>query len=501
MLGELSREREAKLRRLRELGIDPYRGEMSGIEAISAVLEKYREEAPPHPDPLPQRAEGDQREAHEPPTVIAAGRIVGGLRLHGKSAFFHLQDWTGRVQVYVRKDALGDVGWEVFGLLDIGDVVGVRGALQKTRTGELTIFADRLVPLSKALLPLPEKWHGLTDVETRYRHRSLDLIANAEVMQRFLLRTRVVAGIRRFLEGRGFVEVETPMMQPIPGGAAARPFVTHHNALDLDLYLRISPELYLKRLLVGGMERVYEINRNFRNEGISATHSPEFTMLEAYQAYSDLAGMMELAESMLVEQVRAVSPTLRLPFGEWEIDYTSPWSRRRYGDLLREHAGLAIDDVAGARAKAAALGLDIKGRRDCDAINTVFEATCETALVDPTFVYDYPAELCPLTRRRADDPGIAERFELFIGRMEIANAYSELNDPLIQEQLFREQAGEEESMVGRIDTAFLTAMRHGMPPAGGIGIGIDRVVMLLTNTHVMRDVVLFPLLRPAPEEE
>ena len=482
MLEDLSQEREAKVRRLRELGLDPYRGELPGIESLATVAAKYVE-------------------GGEPPAVTAAGRIVGGIRLHGKSAFFHLQDWTGRLQAYVRKDRLGDLGWEVFGLLDIGDIVGVAGALQKTKTGELTIFADRLVPMSKALLPLPEKWHGLTDVETRYRHRSLDLIANPEVLQRFLLRTRVVAGIRRFLEERGFVEVETPMMQAIPGGAAARPFVTHHNALDLDLFLRISPELYLKRLLVGGMERVFEINRNFRNEGISATHSPEFTMLEAYQAYSDLAGMMELAESMIVERVRTVSPTLRLPFGDATIDYTSPWARRSYGELLTEHADLAIDDVAGARARARELGLEIKGHRDCDAVNTLFEALCEPTLVQPTFVYDYPAELCPLTRRRADHPKIAERFELYIGHMEIANAYSELNDPLIQEALFREQAGDEDSMVGRIDTAFLTAMRHGMPPAGGIGMGIDRVVMLLTDTHVMRDVVLFPLLRPAPEGE
>jgi len=478
MLEDLSADRQAKLDRLRELGVDPYRGELAGIESVAAVAAQFRPDG-------------------EPARVTAAGRIVGGIRRHGRAAFFHIQDWTGRLQVYVRKDRVGDDGFALFGLLDIGDIVGVSGTLEKTRTGEVTLFADRLVPMSKALLPLPEKWHGLKDVETRYRQRSLDLISNPEMTARFLLRTRIISGVRRFLEGRGFVEVETPMMQPIPGGAAARPFGTHHNALNIDLYLRISPELYLKRLLVGGMERVFEINRNFRNEGISRTHSPEFTMLEFYMAYGDYNVMMDLTEAMVAELVKPIEPSLRLPFGEHTIDYTPPWARRSYAELLRDHAGLEAADTAGARAKARELGLDVEGRRDCDVVGAVFEATCEPALVQPTFVYDFPAELCPLTRRKADDEAIAERFECFIGRIEVANAYSELNDPLIQEALFREQAGEEASMVGRIDEGFLTALRHGMPPAGGCGIGIDRLVMLLTNTRVLRDVILFPLLRPA----
>jgi len=419
MLEDVPAERQAKLERLRALGVDPYRGELAGAESIATVRAKFR-------------PEGD------PPTVAAAGRIVGGMRRHGKAAFFHIQDWTGRLQVYVRKDRVGEEGFAVFGLLDIGDIVGVSGTLEKTRTGEVTIFADRLVPMSKALLPLPEKWHGLKDVETRYRQRSLDLISNPEVTERFLVRTRIVSGVRRFLEERGFVEVETPMMQAIPGGAAAMPFVTHHNALGIDLYLRISPELYLKRLLVGGMERVYEINRNFRNEGISPTHSPEFTMLEFYQAYGNYQVMMDLTEGMVVAAVAEAEPSLKLPFGENVIDYTPPWARRTYAELLEEHAGLAIDDAAGARAKAKELGLDVEGLRDCDIVNEIFEATCEPFLVQPTFVHDYPAELCPLTRRKTDSPSIAERFECFIAEMEVANAYSELNDPLIQEALFRE---------------------------------------------------------------
>ena len=474
----LSDERESKLAALRALGIDPYRGVMADTSPVADVLEAFCEDG-------------------DPVQAVAAGRIVGGIRRHGKAAFFHVQDRTGRIQVYVRKDRLGDAGFEVFGLLDVGDIVGVAGPLQKTRTGEITVFADRLVPLCKALLPLPEKWHGLKDVETRYRQRSLDLISNPDVLQRFLVRTQIIAGLRRFLTDRGFVEVETPMMQSIPGGAAARPFITHHNALDIDLYLRVSPELYLKRLLVGGLERVFEINRNFRNEGISPKRSPEFTMLEFYQAYSNYTELMDLTEEMIVGLVAAVEPSLTLPFNDETIDYARPWVRKTYGALLEEHAGVAVADIAGARRKADELGIETDGLRDCDIVNEVFEATAEPTLVQPTFVYDYPAELCPLTQRKADNPGIAERFEFYIGRMEVGNAYSELTDPLVQEQLFRDQAGEEESMVGVLDQGFLTAMRHGMPPAGGEGIGIDRLVMLLTNKRSIRDVVLFPLLRPS----
>jgi lysyl-tRNA synthetase class 2 len=382
-------------------------------------------------------------------------------------------------------------------LLEPGDIIGAAGQLGKTRTGEITIWADNVVLLSKCLLQPPEKFHGLSDIDQRYRQRYVDLWANPEVMERFKNRSAIVSAIREFLESEGFLEVETPMMQTIAGGAAAKPFVTHNNSLDMDLFLRISPELFLKRLLVGGMEKVFEINRNFRNEGLSRQHNPEFTMLELYQAYGDYNVMMDLTEEIIGLCVEKYCESEQVQFGDLTIDFTRPWRRAKYAELLKEYSGCDIDDIEGVRAKSRQLKLDQKDMDDAVVVNEVFEATVEDNLINPTFVIDYPAALCPLTKRKKDNPKFAERFELFIARMELANAYTELNDPAEQYKNFLTQLrGQEESMA-RMDEDFITALKYGMPPAGGLGIGIDRLVMVLTGATSIRDVVLFPLLRPA----
>jgi lysyl-tRNA synthetase class 2 len=402
------------------------------------------------------------------------------------------------------------VGWALAQQLDLGDLIGVDGYLDKTHRGELSIFADGLTILGKSLEPHPDKWGGMEEMEFRLRHRYLDLIYNPETFDRALKRIKIVRRIRRFLDEQGFVEVETPTLHAIAGGAAARPFVTHHNALDIDLYLRIALELHLKRLLVGGIEKVYEIGRVFRNEGISPRHNPEFTMLELYQAYGDYWSMMDLTEAMVVECVKEVGGgSMQLPYGETTIDFTPPWERARYADLFREHVGVAMDDDAGVRHRAVESKIPPELRdektgtatpKDHDVlVHELFEKHVEDKLTGPAFVYDYPAGLCPLTKRSKTNPNVAERFELYVRSMELANAYTELNDPIKQEETFRQQlAGlpEEESMA-KMDEDFVRALRHGMPPAGGMGIGIDRLVMLLTNTQTIRDVILFPLLRPS----
>jgi len=419
------------------------------------------------------------------------------MRDMGKMIFAHLRDESGQMQVAFRKNALDETGWQLAKLLDLGDLVACRGLLQKSRTGEITVWADTLTLLCKSLDPMPEKYHGLVDVETRYRRRYLDLMTNAESLQRFRKRVAIVEHFRQTLNARGFLEVETPVLQPIYGGAAARPFTTHHNALDADLFLRISPELYLKRLLVGGLERVYEFSRNFRNEGLDTRHNPEFTLLELYQAYSDYEGMMEVTETLVSSAAERVCGSMKLPYGDAEIDFTPPWRRAKYADLLAERAGVSMNDPAAVRAKARDLGLPEADKDDAVVINDVFEELVEPELVQPTFVMDYPAALCPLTRRHPDDPNIALRFEAFVAGMEIANAYTELNDPAVQEANFAQQVrGEEGETMRVMDEDFITALRHGMPPAGGLGIGMDRVVMLLTDTQSIRDVILFPLLRP-----
>ncbi|RIK74779.1 MAG: lysine--tRNA ligase, partial [Planctomycetota bacterium] len=459
------------------------------------------------------------------PRVRAAGRIVLA-RDAGKLKFLDIRDMTGQIQLFVGKAQVGD-DWELAQNFDLGDIIGVDGALRRTKTGELSIFAERLYILAKSLESPPEKHSGLQDPELRQRQRYLDLIYNDGSLERFLKRTRIVAAIRKTLGDRGFVEVEGPTLHAIAGGAAARPFTTHHNALDIDLFMRIALELHLKRLLVGGIERVYELGRVYRNEGLSPRHNPEFTMLEVYEAYGDYRSMMELTEECICEAIQASSGSrgasgearvidasdrpaslatrnlplatcYELPWGEQTINFCRPFARKTYAELFEEHTGVGATDQAGIAKLARSLDIETAGRHPDVIKNDVFEEKVEDQLAGPIFVLDYPASICPLTKRKADDPTTAERFELFVGGMEIANAYTELNDPDLQEQLFRSQlAGlrEEESMA-KMDHDFLRALRHGMPPAGGLGIGIDRLVMLLTNAPSIRDVILFPLLRP-----
>ncbi len=481
MLEKVQADRLAKLEHIRELGIDPYGGRYDTAEAIDSVLARYQDD-------------------EEGQTADAAGRLIL-IRDMGKMIFAHIRDRSGQMQIALRKNALDETSWKLAKLLDLGDIIAVAGPLQRTRTGEITIWVERLTLLCKSLNPMPEKFHGLTDVETRYRRRYVDLMTNPESMATFKKRIAIIDHFRKTLNGKGFLEVETPMMQAIYGGAAARPFSTHHNALDVDLFLRISPELYLKRLLVGGMEKVFEINRNFRNEGIDTKHNPEFTMLELYQAMADYEVMMEITEELIGTAAEKIAGGRKLKYGQTDLDLSSPWRRVTYAELLAEHAGVEMADVEAVRAKARELGIEEGQMDDAVVIDKVFTVVVEPNLVQPTFVKDYPADLCPLTRRKADDPGVAMRFELYIAKMEIANAYTELNDPALQEEnLSKQLRGEAADETMRVmDEDFVTALCHGMPPAGGLGIGIDRVVMLLTGTQSIRDVILFPLLRPEKE--
>lgn len=474
-------QRQEKLNRIRQLGIDPYGGRYAGSDSAARIKRMFR---------------GDDQTQR----VKCAGRIVL-LRDIGKLIFITLRDWSGTIQAGLSKNLLGSdaTGWPLAKLLELGDIIGVAGQLGKTKTGEITIWADELSLLSKCLHQPPEKFHGLADIDLRYRQRFVDLWANPEVMELFKKRSAILATIREFLQSRGFLEVETPMMQPQFGGAAARPFITHHNSLNMELFLRIAPELFLKRLLVGGMEKVFEINRNFRNEGLSRQHNPEFTMLELYQAYADYNVMMDLTEQLISLLVEKYCETNQVQFADTMIDFSRPWRRATYAELLKEHAGCDIDDIKAIRRKAAELDIAETAMDDVVVVDEVFGATVEDKLVAPTFVLDYPADLCPLTRCKKSDPKYAERFELYIAQMELANAYTELNDPAQQYENFLIQLrGQEESMA-RMDRDFITALKYGMPPAGGLGIGIDRLVMVLTGALSIRDVILFPLLRPCPE--
>jgi len=475
-VSKFERQRQEKLSRITELGINPYGNRYKGTEPAEDVKSRFKD------DDTKQQAN-------------CAGRIVL-LRDIGKLIFITLRDRSGTIQVGLSKKLLAEQ-WELAKLFELGDIIGAVGQLGKTKTGEITIWAEKVILLSKCLLPPPEKFHGLVDIDQRYRQRYVDLWANPEVMERFKTRSAIVTTIREFLVSRGFLEVETPMMQTIAGGAAAKPFITHHNSLDMDLFLRISPELFLKRLLVGGMEKVFEINRNFRNEGLSRQHNPEFTMIEVYEAYADYNVMMDLTEDVISLCLQKHASGKQIQFGELTIDFTRPWRRAKYADLLKEYAGCDIDDIEAVRAKARQLELGEAQMDDIVVANEVFEATVEDNLVNPTFVLDYPAPLCPLTRRKKDDPKYAERFELFIGRMELANAYTELNDPAIQEENFHIQLRGQEDTMATMDSDFIAALKYGMPPAGGLGIGIDRLIMVLTGAESIRDVVLFPLLRPA----
>ncbi len=473
-IAKLRQQRFEKLSRVREMGVDPYGGRFDGVEPAADVRARYVD---------------DKEDQH----ACCAGRIVL-LRDIGKLIFITLRDSSGAMQLGFSKKLLADQ-WELIKLLDLGDIIAAAGQLGRTKTGEITIWAEKVTFLTKALMPPPEKFHGLADVDLRYRQRYVDLWANPEVMERFRKRSGIISSVRRFLQDRGFLEVETPMMQTIAGGAAARPFITHHNALDMDLFLRIAPELFLKRLLVGGMEKVFEINRNFRNEGLSTRHNPEFTMLELYQAYADYNIMMNITEELISSLVEKYCDSPTVTFGEMTINFKRPWRRATYAELLAEYAGCNIDDIAAVRAKARQLGLNESTMDDVVVVNEVFEATVEERLIDPTFVINYPAALCPLTKRSKSDPRYAERFELIVGTMELANAYTELNDPAVQEENFRIQLRGQEETMATMDEDFINALNYGMPPAGGLGIGIDRLVMLLTGATSIRDVILFPLLK------
>jgi lysyl-tRNA synthetase class 2 len=492
---ELIRRRHEKLRALRAAGVDPF-GTRYPVSHWAG--------------PLHARWDGAPADELSKEVVSVAGRVMA-LRHHGKSCFAHLLDQTGTIQLYARADVLGEA-YAGFTDLDVADFVGVTGDLMRTRTGELTVQVKAWSFLAKSLRPLPEKWHGLKDVETRYRQRYVDLLVNPEVREVFRLRSRLVQTVRAFLDSRGFQEVETPVMQSLAGGALARPFATHHNALDIPLYLRIALELHLKRLVVGGIDRVYEIGRIFRNEGVSTQHNPEFTMLEFYQAYADYGDLMELTEALFVDLGQALTGGLTLFFQGERIDLSPPWRRLRYLDAVAEAIGAGRGDL-GDRDRVRATAREAAGRQNLDAgawgwgaatpvyqmWKDVFETFVEPALVQPTFVIDFPTEISPLARQKRDDPSLVDRFELFVARMEMANAYSELNDPHEQRRRFEQQlhareAGDEEAH--HLDEDYIRALEYGLPPAAGEGIGIDRLTMLFADRPSIRDVILFPLLRP-----
>ncbi|MGA8220986.1 MAG: lysine--tRNA ligase [Candidatus Acidiferrales bacterium] len=453
--------------------------------------------------------------------VQVAGRIVA-LRPHGKAAFAHIAGGGARLQIYIRLDVVGEQAFKLFQLLDLGDIIGVSGHLFRTKTNELTVRVEKLELLSKALLPLPEKWHGLADVDQRYRRRYLDLIVNERTREIFVRRSQIIRELRRFFDERGYVEVETPMMHPILGGATARPFVTHHNTFDMDLYLRIAPELYLKRLVVGGLDRVYEINRNFRNEGIDAIHMPEFTMMEFYEAYSDYLILMDMTEELFRGLAEKVCGSSKFAYGDVELDFGRPFERLSMRDAIvkywpaqagarpmaSELAAPGGPGAVAARYNSFAQGLGTEpiadaGRlSDGELIGELFEAMAESHLVQPTFIYDFPTAISPLSKPRQDDPSIAERFELYIAGMEVANGFSELNDPFDQERRFQAQVAKGgQEAPKEVDADYIRALSHGLPPTAGEGIGVDRLVMLLTNSHSIREVVLFPLLRTETAEE
>ena len=491
---EQIQQRRTNLDELAKLGVEAYPRTFARQLTVSALVEAHG-----------QRSH-DELEAGRPETVTS-GRILA-IRSFGKASFLAISDGQAKIQVYVRQDSLPALDFQIFKLLDFGDWIGVEGRLFRTKTNELTIWASRLHFLSKCLLPLPEKWHGLTDVEIRYRQRYLDLIVNPDSRRVFEARSRVVAAVREFMTARGYLEVETPMMQPIAGGALARPFVTHHNALDMDLYLRIAPELYLKRLVVGGLEKVFEINRSFRNEGISTQHNPEFTMMEFYEAYADYQALMGMTEALVSTVARRAIGSDQITFGEQAISLAAPFARLSLREAAREAASRRLKrkvaegefrDRDAAAAMARELGLELKPGQGAGRITTdIFEALCERHLVQPTFVYDFPTEVSPLSKQKPDDPDTVERFELYIGGFEVANAFSELNDPAEQRRRFEAQLGARargDLEAHEMDDDYIRALEYGLPPTGGEGVGIDRLVMLLTNSPSIRDVILFPLMR------
>ncbi|MEE9274456.1 MAG: lysine--tRNA ligase [bacterium] len=490
-------QRRSKLEALRAAGKNPFVNRFPLTHRIGEIVAAYADRS--------QEEFEEEREGR----FVVAGRLMA-RRLQGKVIFMDLRDATGRIQLFFRKNDLGDESFERAKEFDIGDIVGCEGGIFRTRTGELSVWVRSADVLTKNLAPLPEKWHGLQNVETRYRQRYVDLIANPDVAGIFQKRARMIQLIRRFLDERGFLEVETPMMQPIAGGAAARPFATYHNTLDMPLFLRVAPELYLKRLVVGGLDRVYEVNRNFRNEGISTQHNPEFTMLEFYMAYADYNDLMDLTEEMIVSLSEDLLGGTRLRYGEEEISFERPWKRHKWREAIVEVGGAPPEAIAEegaarrcAEEAASARGYPLAGEMDhVHLLEYLFEELVEPQLRQPTFIYDFPRALSPLSKSREDDPETAERFELIVAGREIANAYTELNDPDDQRERFESQAaaaegGEEE--VQRIDWDYLRALEYGLPPTAGEGIGVDRLVMLFTDAQSIRDVIFFPLLRPSQE--
>ena len=475
---DLIKERKKKLEELKAMGVEPFGRRFSPTHSAADIIEKYGEK---------QFAENEESAED----VSVAGRIML-VRGHGKAAFAHLQDRSGKIQIYIRLDIIGEDGFKIYEKVDLGDFIGVVGSILRTRTGELTIKVKKLCFLTKAMRPLPEKWHGLKDVETRFRQRYLDFISNPEVRKIFSLRAKVIKYIREFLDGKGYSEVETPMLHQIAGGAAAKPFKTFHNALGMDLYLRIAPELYLKRLIVAGMEKVYEINRSFRNEGISTRHNPEFTMLEVYTAYADYNDVMDLTEGLIKDAAEKTLGRKKIIFGENELNLESPWKRTPYYEILKEFTQkdfIKMNEEESRRyAKELNVNVDECKNKD-EIVNQIFEKIVQPKLIQPAFVIDYPVSTSPLAKSKPDNPDLVERFELFIGGEEIANAYSELNDPIEQRKRFEEQGG-------TIDEDFVRALEHGMPPTGGLGIGVDRLVMVFANVLSIREVILFPQLKP-----
>ncbi len=493
--------RREKLKQIEALGQQVYPRKYEFTHTIPQILAEYTEKT---------------AEQLENPrvNVRVAGRIMA-IRLMGKAGFAHLQQDGQRLQIYVKKDAVGEKGFELYKLLDLGDHIGVSGYLFRTRTGELSVHVEEITFLSKDLLPLPEKWHGLTDVELRYRQRYVDLVMNPEVREVFIKRSKLVQSLRRFMDGQGFVEVETPMMQPIAGGAVARPFVTHHNTLDMDLFLRIAPELYLKRLTVGGFDRVYEINRNFRNEGLGWRWNPEFTMLEFYQAYTDYRGVMDLTQQLIEQAAKDVTGGTKVKWGEDEIDWAaSNWRRLTMREAIIQHWPEAVGAKPQMSDFASSEGVENLVKRFNSAhahvaydpkepagktIAALFDAAAEEHLIQPTIIYEFPTAVSPLSKQKADEPDWTERWEIFAGKMEIANGFSELNDPEDQRRRFEQQLQERErgdEEAHQMDEDYIRALSYGMPPAGGVGVGVDRLAMLLTDSHTIRDVILFPLLRP-----
>ncbi len=480
-LNELMRARREKLTAIEAMDIEPFGRKYNFTHHAAEVLENF--------------------ETLEGQTAKLAGRIMS-VRGHGKTCFAHLMDMSGKIQLYFRQDAIGEEEYRKIHLLDIGDILGVEGTVFRTQRGEISLKISNFEILSKSLRPLPEKWHGLKDVEMRYRQRYLDLIVNPEVRQTFVTRSKIIRALRCFLDAKDFLEVETPMMHPIAGGAAARPFITHHNALDMKLYMRIAPELYLKRLIVGGFEKVYELGRMFRNEGISIKHNPEFTMVELYQAYADHEDVMKLTEELISSVAKEVLGTTKITYQGQEIDLTPPWNRMTMPEAIKKFADVDFDSVKTieeARALAGQLGVKYEAKDGIGGIlNHVFEEVAEEHLIQPTFITGHPTEISPLAKRNKDNPDITDRFEAFIFAREIANGFSELNDPIDQKGRFLEQVAQRESgddEAHMMDEDYVTALEFGLPPTGGLGIGIDRLVMFLTDSYSIRDVLLFPHMR------